>query len=192
MFLLKLQAAAVLSLIISASAFSQVDSLDVPPTLTEVNLSGPRLGLAAAVSNGKFLETLRQKKMDRTLSQFGWQFEYKIVPDGGGPAFVVEVIPLVAGVEYGVLFPSVNVPLGVRFPNGFEFGLGPQLLVTGDRKEPVTTALVMATGKTFLYRGVGLPINLAVVKGSGGWTAAAMFGYAIVKNRSRRSGSGRP
>lgn len=187
-----LHAAALFASIISASTFSQVDSLDVPVTLTEVNLSGPRLGVAAVVTNGRFLETLRKKNMDRTLSQFGWQFEYKIVPDGGGPAFLVECIPLVAGVEYGVLIPSINVPLGIRFPSGFEFGLGPQIFATGDRDEPVSTALIIAGGKTFLYRGVGLPVNIAVVKGSGGWRTAGMFGYAIVKSRGKRAGSSRP
>ena len=61
--------------------------------------------------------------MNRVFSQFGWQFEYKIVPQGGGPAFIVELIPLLGAVEYSRIIPSVNIPIGVRFTNGFEFGL---------------------------------------------------------------------
>ena len=57
---------------------------------------------------------------------------------------------------------------------------------------PINSGLVMAGGKTFLYKGVGLPVNLAVIKGSGGYSAAFMFGYAIVKNRSKRLGTSAP
>jgi hypothetical protein len=178
------------SLLISSAVYAQVDTLDVPTSLTEVNLSGPRLGLSGAVSNGAFLDELRKNKMDRVFSQFGWQFEYKIVPEGGGPAFIVEIIPLVGAVEYGKILPSINVPIGIRFPNGFEFGIGPQATIISS--SVATTALVMAAGKTFLYKGVGLPVNFAVIKGSGGYSAAFMFGYALVKSRSLRPGSTTP
>lgn len=181
---------AFVSLLISSAVVAQVDSLDVPTSLTEVNLSGPRLGLAAAVSNGTFLNELRKNNMDRAFSQFGWQFEYKIVPEGGGPAFIVEIIPLIGAVEYGKILPSINVPIGIRFPNGLEFGIGPQAAIIPFKD--ATTALVIAAGKTFLYKGVGLPVNLAVIKGSGGYSTAFMFGYAIVKSRSKRPGNSAP
>jgi hypothetical protein len=165
---------AFVSFLIASVAAAQVDSLDVPTTLTEVNLSGPRLGLAAAVTSGTFLRTLQHNKMDRVFSQFGWQFEYKIIPEGGGPAFIAEIIPLVGGVEYGKLIPSISFPIGIRFPNGLEFGIGPQATVLST--SAASSALVMALGKTFLYKGVGLPVNLAVIKGSGGYSTALMFG----------------
>jgi hypothetical protein len=178
------------SLFISSAIFAQVDSLDVPTSLTEVNLSGPRLGLSGVVSNGKFLDELRKNNMDRVFSQFGWQFEYKIVPQGGGPAFIVEFIPLLGAVEYGKILPSVSFPIGIRFPSGYEFGIGPQISLFAP--DPVNSALVIALGRTFLYKGVGLPVNIAVIKGSGGYHAAFMFGYAIVKTRGHRPGSTAP
>lgn len=189
-FITLLIASGFASIITASAVFPQVDSLDVPPSLTEINLSGPRLGLTVAVSNGTFLNDLRKNNMDRVFSQFGWQFEYKIVPQGGGPAFIVEIIPLLGAVEYSKIIPSINIPIGVRFPNGLEFGLGPQMSFAAPK--PVNSALVMAVGKTFLYKGVGLPVNLAVIKGSGGYSAAFMFGYAIVETRSTRPGNSVP
>jgi hypothetical protein len=97
---------------------------------------------------------------------------------------------LLGAVEYSKVLPSVNMPIGVRFPNGIEFGLGPQLSFAAPK--PVNSAPVMAAGKTFLYKGVGLPVNLAVVKGSGGYSAAFMFGYAIVKTGNNRPGNSAP
>jgi len=115
------------------------------------------------------------------LSQFGWHFEHQVVPEGGGPRFVVEFVPLIAGVEYGKLIPSATLAMGVRMPSGVEFGLGPNLLLT--KSEPdemeVNTALVMAVGRSFDYGGVSVPVNLVLATNPDGNRVSVIIGYAV-------------
>lgn len=143
----------------------------------QLNLSGPRLGITYVPESGRLSQTLRDKAIGSTLSQFGWQSEYLVVPRGGGPSFVVQFVPLVAGVEYGTLIPSASLALGVRMPNGIEFGLGPNLLVGGSKG--ISTALVIAVGKSFNYGGVSIPLDLVYATNPDGSRISLIFGYAI-------------
>lgn len=149
-------------------------------TFEQLNLAGPRLGITYVPGNGRLSQTLREKAMGSTLSQFGWQFEYLVVPEGGGPSFVVQFVPLVAGVEYGTLIPSGSLALGVRMPSGIEFGLGPNLLVGGNKG--ISTALVIAVGKSFNYGGVSIPLDLVFATNPDGNRISLIFGYAIRKS----------
>jgi hypothetical protein len=80
-------------------------------TFEQWNLGGPRLGITYVPGNGKLSQTLHDKAIGSTLSQFGWQFEYQVVPDGGDPSFVVQFVPLIAAVEYGTLiFRALRLP----------------------------------------------------------------------------------
>ena len=146
----------------------------------EWNLGGPRLGVTYVPGNGKLQQALREKEIGSTLSQFGWQFEYQVVSEGGGPAFVVQFIPLVAGVEYGTLIPSGSLALGVRMPSGIEFGLGPNILIGGNKG--ISTALVIAVGKSFNYGGVSIPLDLVFATNPDGNRISLIFGYAIKKS----------
>ena len=143
----------------------------------ERNLSGPRLGFTTIPGEGLLTDELGKRGIGRLLSQFGWHFEYQVIPDGGGPQFVVQFVPLVAGVEYGTLIPSATLAMGIRFPEGFEFGLGPNVLVGGDKG--INTALVMAVGKSFNYGGVSIPVNLVFTTNPSGNRFSFIFGYAI-------------
>ncbi len=145
----------------------------------ERNMGGPRLGVTYVAGGGKLSEALDRNKIGRTLSQFGWHFEYQVIPDGGGPSFVIQFVPLVAGVEYGTLIPSATLAMGVRLPEGFEFGLGPNGLVTN---EGVKTALVMSIGKSFSYGGVNIPLNFVYATNPEGNRFSVIFGYAIRKS----------
>jgi hypothetical protein len=144
---------------------------------SERNLGGPRLGVTYAFG-GKIASVLSKKNIGNTLSQFGWHFEYQVIPDGGGPSFVIQMVPLVAGVEYGKLIPSGTLAMGIRFPEGFEFGMGPNLLVTDDG---LTTALVLAVGKTINYGGVSIPLNIVFATNPTGNRLSFIFGYSIAK-----------
>lgn len=145
----------------------------------ERNLGGPRLGVTYIFGTGKLAESLERNKVGRTLSQFGWHFEYQVIPDGGGPSFVIQFVPLVAGVEYGKLIPSATLAMGVRLPEGFEFGLGPNALITEDG---VKSALVMSIGKSFAYGGVSIPLNFVYATNPEGNRFSIIFGYAIRKS----------
>ena len=165
-------------------SFSNVSAQTQAATENEVtfeqwNLGGPRLGVTYIPGNGTLRQALHDKQIGAGLSQFGWQFEYLVFPQGGGPSFVVQFVPLVAGVEYGTLIPSASLALGVRMPNGIEFGLGPNLLIGGNKG--VNTALVMAVGKSFNYGGVSIPLDLVVATNPDGNRISLVFGYAIRK-----------
>lgn len=153
---------------------SQRDSI----VLVERNLSGPRMGVSYAVSGESLLRSLRKRKMGPLLSQFGWHFEYQVIPEGGGPQFVVQFVPLAGGVEYGTLIPSGTIAMGVRFPEGFEFGLGPNIYVSDEGAE---TALMLGVGKSFNYGGVSIPVNLVLTTNPSGNRISIIFGYAISK-----------
>ena len=123
---------------------------------------------------------LKMQGLDRWVSQFGWHFEAQVIPEGGGPQFVLQVVPLIAGVEYGKLRVSTVFGLGIRLPGGFEFGMGPEFFAADNQ---LTTALVMVVGNSFNYGDVTIPINVAITKRPSGTTITFMFGYVIEKVR---------
>lgn len=145
--------------------------------LGERNLSGPRLGVTLIPGQGELVQKLKENNLGTTISQFGWHFEWQIRPDMGGPAFVIETIPLLGGVEYGKVIPSISLIMGVRLPNGIEFGMGPNALMTGE--DEVNSSLILAVGKSFDYGGVSIPINLAYSTNPAGNRVSIMFGYSI-------------
>jgi hypothetical protein len=172
-------AAAVLVALSSGVVQSQTKDVVDDILFGERNLGGPRLGVTYITGSGKLSEELEKNHIGRSLSQFGWHFEYQVIPDGGGPSFVIQFVPLLAGVEYGTLIPSATLAMGVRLPEGIEFGLGPNALVT---KDGVKSALVMTIGKSFTYGGVSIPLNLVYATNPEGNRFSIIFGYAIRKS----------
>lgn len=171
-------------LLFSAASCLQAQSDDTAPRFAELNLGGPRLGITYVYS-GKILDELKRRNFGEMMSQFGWHFEYQIQPQSGGPSFLIETVPMIGGVEYGTVIPHVSLLMGIRLPNGFEIGLGPNALFTPDT---VFSSLVIAIGKTFSYNDVNLPVNLAFSTSPQGARASLIFGYAIKsrKNNLRR------
>lgn len=169
-------------------AVSQTLDSESPVSFAQRNLGGPRLGISVVTGNGDLWQRLEDEKMGRSISQFGWHFEYQVIPEGGGPQFVVQLVPLIAGVEYGKFIPSGTLAMGVRFPNGIEFGLGPNILLIGKNdmgKSPAKTALVLGIGKSFNYGGVSIPLNLVYATNPDGNRISVIFGYAIAKAKQR-------
>ncbi|MGH1366568.1 MAG: hypothetical protein ACRBF0_23605 [Calditrichia bacterium] len=148
-------------------------------SFNEYNLSGPRLGVTY-VGGGSLLDELEENNLGPILSQFGWHLEYQIKPAGAAPSFVIEFIPMIAGVEYGKFIPNASLAMGVRLPNGIEFGMGPTVSAG---KDTVHTALLLALGKTFNYNGVHLPINLVLATSPSGNRFSFVFGYAINRRK---------
>lgn len=152
------------------------ESSDAPKVIKR-NIGGPRMGLTYVVQNTELSKKLAEKNIGSVISQFGWHFESVVSPAIGGPSLVFEFVPLIAGVEYGTLIPSANALIGIRFENGFEFGMGPNALIGGDNV--FNTSLVIAVGKTFNYGPVSLPFNLAFSTSPAGQRISFIFGYAI-------------
>jgi hypothetical protein len=153
------------------------------------NMGGPRFGMTYVPGKGQLSEELEYHGMGRTISQFGWHFEHQVVPAGGGPSFLIEFIPMLAGVEYGKLIPNFTFAMGFRTPGGWELGMGPNLSFSQtvfDQTE-ARTSLLLAAGKSFNYGGVSVPVNLAFGTSPEGNRVSLIFGYAIGKSGSKKS-----
>jgi len=91
----------------------------VTTKLTNQKLNGPRMG--AAYVTGDFAEALTAPVTEGgyggypVLSQLGYQFEIQYLTAGNFNA-LVELLPIVSGLEQGLFIPSVV------FMNGFRFG----------------------------------------------------------------------
>ena len=160
--------------IVSQSSVAQEERLYT--SFTERDLSGPRLGFTFVPPGSELARKLNDNKVYPVISQFGWHFEYAIVPEGGGPSFVIEFIPMIGGVESPVIIPSASLAMGIRFPNGFEFGLGPNVILTNTGPKQ---ALLIAGGKSIDYSGVQIPLNVAIAANRDGLRMSFIVGYAI-------------
>ena len=157
---------------------------DTVVSLSKMNISGPRFGLTyvSPYGGGSFSQQLKQHGIRNVYSEFGWHFELKIAPEGNTPSFVIEFVPLIGAVEYAAPIPSVTIPMGIRLPNGFEFGIGPNVVLGNPS---LTSSVVLAVGKTFNYRGIGIPLNVALASGKGGYAVSFLAGYALVKRKRK-------
>jgi hypothetical protein len=176
---------AITAVMTTTVCFAQTKEDYDPPKLEyrAKHLSGPRMGLSYAIPDGKELrKSLSENDMGPFLSQFGWHFEWLVEPENGGPAFVIEGIPFIGGVEYGTVVPSLTLAMGVRLPSGYEFGMGPMAYYSGDEKDPVGSSLVIAFGKSLDFSGVSIPLNVAVATSPSGTRVSFIFGYAINRN----------
>ncbi|AMR28163.1 hypothetical protein A0257_14420 [Hymenobacter psoromatis] len=135
-----------------------------------VHLSGPRLGFTVLTDG--VLNRARDHVHDLNpfLTQFGWQFESRLFRLPNGVSGLVELVPLVGGLEQGQFIPSVSGLLGIRGPKGFEFGLGPNVT-------PLGADIVLALGTSFRSNGINFPVNLAVVPGHGGARISLLIGF---------------
>ena len=182
-------AAAITTLAGPAAAQQTLDTL---PLLVERNMSGPRFGLTYVWIKEELRELLPPGEFHPVISQFGWHFEHQITPHGGGPQFLIQFVPMVAGVEHGMFIPNATLALGIRLPDGFEAGIGPNLQfpknLEFERGGEVTSALVVAVGKTFSYGGVNIPFDIVYAINPNGNRLSFVLGYAIQRTRSRRVG----
>lgn len=164
------------SLLWTSLAGAETLRTDLPPELVQRDLSGPRIGVTCRLGGPS-----TSHGVGRLVSQFGWHSETQVVPRAGGPQFVIELVPLVAGFEYGKFLPSVSLGLGLRSPSGYEFGLGPTISLGGRGAETIGlgSALFVSAGRSFDYGGVSLPVNL-VYAGNQDWSSlSVLVGYAI-------------
>ncbi len=164
---------------------------DTQPRLVERNMNGPRFGLTYVGIKKELRELLPPGEFHSVISQFGWHFEYQIMPEGGGPQFIIQVVPMVAGVEHGYFIPNATLAVGIRLPSGFEAGIGPNIQFPKNlefEEGRTTSALLVAVGKSFHYGGVSIPVNIAYAINPNGNRVSFVLGYAIQRTRSRRIG----
>ena len=143
--------------------------------LPRQKLSGPRFGFTTFT--GDVADYRRWVGKSAVMSQFGWQFETQIVSGESGHQALMEWVTLVGGVEQDEFNLSVAWLAGLRFPGGFEVGVGPNLSMPSDG-DP-TTSMVVATGATFPLGGFYVPANLAVAFSEGGPRFTTLLGWII-------------
>ena len=166
--------AAVAALALGAGPLAaQNDDQDV--VLQQRSMSGPRLGVTF-ISGTRGREVLNNHNLSSPMSQLGWHFEQITRPQGGGPMFVIEEVFLAGAVEQATVVPAATLLFGIRFPNGFEFGLGPNAT-------PVGTALAIGAGWRLQYGGVAVPFNVAFVTSPGALRISFLTGYALRQRR---------
>ncbi len=131
-------------------------------------LAGPRIGVTL-VTAGPVADFLHEgvdfneddkygSTGDAFTTQYGWQWESRFADGGGEVVGIVEWIVLVAGMEKGRFLPSATSVIGARTAQGFEFGVGPNLSLSG-------VGMVFAVGYNFRSGSLNLPVNIAFMPG---------------------------
>jgi hypothetical protein len=157
--------------LVLAFATPALSQSSVPPVANTVNLSGPRFGMTS-LSPGvvEKLRTEHDIEVRPLISQFGWQFEKQFYSKKGGLTAVNEWVVLVGGLEQDVVLPSLSWVVGLRTPEGLEFGIGPNVT-------PAGTALVVAAGMTIRSGILNVPLNFAVVPSNSGVRVSMLAGF---------------
>lgn len=112
----------------SLSYFYRVSAPKKVEDVPHLSLSGPRMGFS--VLTGENASIFRDGKESGGFDsypfffQFGYQFEKQYLNEGNFQA-LFEFIPMISGMDQGLLIPSLTVMNGLRWKNGFEFAFGP-------------------------------------------------------------------
>ena len=132
-------------------------------------LAGPRIGVTL-ITPGAVADFIHEgfdfdddiKKHGETGSafttQYGWQWESRFADGGGNVTGIVEWVALVGGMEQGLFLPSISSVIGARTADGLEFGVGPNLSLSG-------IGMVFAVGYNFKSGDLNLPVNLVIMPG---------------------------
>ena len=136
-----------------------------------VSLSGPRVGVTL-ITGALAEEVDEELGAGPVISQFGWQFETRLFTTDSGLSGVTEWVPLIGGMEQGVLLPSLSFLVGLRGAKGFEIGVGPNLSAAG-------AAYVVAIGSTYRYDQLNFPVNLSAVLSGEGVRLSLLTGFTI-------------
>lgn len=166
----------VILLISGGTLFAQDSIPQIIEPARQINLSGPRMGFT--IITGDAANTLREDyDVIPIVTQFGWQSEVRFFSVEDGPTGLMEFVGLIGGVEQELFLPSLSWLAGVRFPDGREFGVGPNLSITG-------TAYVIAGGFTRSYGAMNFPINFSILLSKSGARLSLLFGFNAVANKS--------
>ena len=156
---------------LTAPAFAQ-SGKEAPPPVKTLELSGPRLGVTMISEGVQARLQERDISVGSAISQFGWQFERQFYSKQGGVTALQEWVPLVGGLDQGVVIPSLSWLVGIRTAEGAEFGVGPNVT-------PAGVALVVSAGVTFKTGALNVPMNFAVVPTRDGTRVSLLTGFTL-------------
>lgn len=143
-----------------------------PPMPRTIDLSGPRFGFTSLSPGITAKLAGRGIDVAPLVSQFGWQFERSFFTRGSGVAAISEAVVLIGGLEQSVALPSVSWLVGLRTPQGAEFGIGPNIT-------PAGVALAIAAGVTFRSGSLNVPMTIAVVPSRAGVRVSVLTGFTM-------------
>ena len=144
-------------------------SYDDPDTTRR---SGPRFGfvyLGAGLPDS--IET-HYKRVNRVISLFGWESQYQIGRNPGGPQPLTSFLIAAGGLDQGVFLPSLSWVIGMRMPNNFEFGVGPNF-------SPAGPGLVFTAGMSHRMGTINIPLDVALVPSSIGARLSITSGFNV-------------
>lgn len=131
------------------------------------------------------------------ITQVGWQFEFQTFQTEGGLTGMTELVPMLSGLEHGLLIPNLTWAIGLRTRGGLEAGVGPNMVLTFREPdepsdpyaepEPIETdvrmGLAMVAGFNTRVDGVSVPVNAAVVMGEHGPRVSLLVGINTSQTR---------
>jgi hypothetical protein len=170
----KLAVMIILAFLMLNSAYGQENQPENKGTVIKpMKLEGPRVGVTFL--SDKYVRSIEEEhdvELEPWVSQFGWQFEKRVFTVSSGFAAVTEWVLLVGGFEQQKFLPSLTWIIGARTAEGIEFGVGPNVTLSG-------TSVVMAAGITIRVEEINFPINLAIVSSQSGPRYSILFGFNI-------------
>ena len=161
-----------LGLVLMTAAMAWSQTLLPPRATREINLSGPRFGITVLGPGNVDALKERDITVRPLVTQFGWQFEKRLYTNRDGLTTLTEFVPLISGLEQGVVLPSLNWLVGVRGPSGIEFGIGPNIT-------PIGVGLVVAGGVTVRSGALNIPLNFAIASSKSGARVSIMTGFNL-------------
>ena len=117
----------------SLSYFYKVSAPKKVEDVPHLSLSGPRMGVSFLT--GENASIFKAGKENGGFDsypfffQFGYQFEKQYLNEGNFQA-LFEFIPMISGMDQGLLIPSLTIMNGLRWKNGVEFAFGPTVSLT--------------------------------------------------------------
>lgn len=136
-----------------------------------LKLAGPRVGFT--VLSQKYSDNMQEEfgtDLNSFMTQFGWQFETRVFTLDNGTSGLFEFVSLIGGLEQGKFLPSLSALIGMRSAKGLEFGVGPNVTLSG-------AGLVLAVGTNFQSQGVNFPVNFAFAPSNDGGRFSILFGF---------------
>ena len=122
-----------------------------------LHYGGPRIGLTylgPGHANDLIEDAFNRTHINSIATQFGWQFETRFFTLENGSSGLIELVPMIGGLEQGLFLPSISGLVGFRTQKGRELGMGPILSFGG-------VGVILAAGTSLKYGNVVFPINLA-------------------------------
>ena len=144
--------------------------------------TGPRIGASALSPAMRRILRDSLGAGPQVMSQFGWQFELGYSRRDSRAQALIEVVPLIGGIEQGFALPTFTILTGLRTAGGIEVAAGPQLLVRpvkGEATQWRGSAFVLTAGYSIRNGGLTVPMNVALATGRMGSRIAVMTGFNV-------------